>query len=57
MIPLGSCTMKLNATSEMIPLTWPAFASLHPFAPREQAQGHHALFKRLQQWLCEYHRL
>ena len=37
MIPLGSCTMKLNATSEMIPLTWPEFASLHPFAPREQA--------------------
>ncbi len=53
MIPLGSCTMKLNATSEMIPLTWPAFASLHPFAPREQAQGYHALFKRLEQWLCD----
>jgi glycine dehydrogenase len=53
MIPLGSCTMKLNATSEMIPLTWPAFASLHPFAPREQAQGYHVLFKRLEQWLCD----
>jgi glycine dehydrogenase len=53
MIPLGSCTMKLNATSEMIPLTWPAFGSLHPFAPREQAQGYHALFKRLEQWLCD----
>ena len=53
MIPLGSCTMKLNATSEMIPLSWPAFASLHPFAPREQAQGYHALFKRLEQWLCD----
>jgi glycine dehydrogenase len=53
MIPLGSCTMKLNATSEMIPLTWPAFANLHPFAPREQAQGYHALFKRLEQWLCD----
>jgi glycine dehydrogenase len=53
MIPLGSCTMKLNATSEMIPLTWPAFASLHPFAPREQADGYHALFKRLEQWLCD----
>src|SRR6266699_3399050 len=53
MIPLGSCTMKLNATSEMIPLTWPEFASLHPFAPREQAEGYHALFKRLEQWLCD----
>src|SRR5712672_2214839 len=53
MIPLGSCTMKLNATSEMIPLTWPAFGSLHPFAPREQAQGYYALFKRLEQWLCD----
>ena len=39
MIPLGSCTMKLNATSEMIPITWPGFARLHPFAPREQAAG------------------
>jgi glycine dehydrogenase len=53
MIPLGSCTMKLNATSEMIPLTWPAFGSLHPFAPREQAEGYHALFKRLEHWLCD----
>jgi len=53
MIPLGSCTMKLNATSEMIPLTWPEFANLHPFAPRTQAAGYHALFKRLEQWLCE----
>jgi glycine dehydrogenase len=53
MIPLGSCTMKLNATSEMIPLTWPEFGSLHPFAPREQAQGYHALFARLEQWLCD----
>ena len=53
MIPLGSCTMKLNATSEMIPLTWPAFATLHPFAPREQARGYHALFKRLEKWLCD----
>jgi len=44
MIPLGSCTMKLNATTEMIPLTWPAFASLHPFAPPEQAEGYYALF-------------
>src|SRR6202795_2693370 len=53
MIPRGSCTMKLNATSEMIPLTWPEFGSLHPFAPREQAEGYHALFKRLEQWLCD----
>jgi glycine dehydrogenase len=53
MIPLGSCTMKLNATSEMIPLTWAEFGNLHPFAPREQARGYHALFARLEQWLCE----
>jgi glycine dehydrogenase len=53
MIPLGSCTMKLNATTEMIPLTWPEFASLHPFAPAEQARGYHRLFERLQEWLCE----
>ncbi|HEY5128036.1 MAG TPA: aminomethyl-transferring glycine dehydrogenase, partial [Bradyrhizobium sp.] len=53
MIPLGSCTMKLNATSEMIPLTWPEFGSLHPFAPRDQAKGYHALFERLEQWLCD----
>ena len=53
MIPLGSCTMKLNATTEMIPLTWPEFATLHPFAPRQQAKGYHALFARLEQWLCE----
>lgn len=53
MIPLGSCTMKLNATAEMIPLTWPEFGSLHPFAPAEQAKGYHALFARLEQWLCD----
>ena len=53
MIPLGSCTMKLNATAEMIPLTWPAFGSLHPFAPREQGLGYHAMFKQLEQWLCD----
>src|SRR6201999_4546433 len=51
--PLGSCTMKLNATTEMIPLTWPEFAALHPFAPRDQASGYHALFARLEKWLCE----
>ncbi len=53
MIPLGSCTMKLNATTEMIPLTWPEFATLHPFAPPEQAAGYHALFARLEKWLCD----
>jgi glycine dehydrogenase len=53
MIPLGSCTMKLNATTEMIPLTWPAFGSLHPFAPRDQAAGYHALFEQLEQWLID----
>ncbi len=53
MIPLGSCTMKLNATSEMIPLSWPEFGNLHPFAPREQAAGYHALFARLERWLCD----
>jgi glycine dehydrogenase len=53
MIPLGSCTMKLNATSEMIPLTWPEFGALHPFAPADQAAGYHALFKRLEKWLCD----
>lgn len=53
MIPLGSCTMKLNATTEMMPLTWPEFGSLHPFVPREQAAGYHALFARLEKWLCD----
>lgn len=53
MIPLGSCTMKLNATTEMVPLTWPEFATLHPFAPSAQAKGYHRLFERLQKWLCD----
>ncbi|HET7887838.1 MAG TPA: aminomethyl-transferring glycine dehydrogenase, partial [Bradyrhizobium sp.] len=53
MIPLGSCTMKLNATTEMIPLTWPEFGHLHPFAPHDQAAGYHELFARLRRWLCE----
>jgi len=53
MIPLGSCTMKLNATSEMIPLTWPEFGSLHPFAPLERAAGYARLFEELERWLCE----
>ncbi|WP_445489165.1 aminomethyl-transferring glycine dehydrogenase [Rhodopseudomonas sp. RCAM05734] len=52
MIPLGSCTMKLNATTEMIPLTWPGFASLHPLVPDDQAAGYHRLFATLQKWLC-----
>ena len=45
MIALGSCTMKLNATSEMIPITWPELANLHPFCPPDQAQGYAAMFK------------
>ena len=53
MIPLGSCTMKLNATTEMMPLTWPEFGSLHPFAPAEQAKGYHKLFARLEKWLAD----
>ncbi|SHN83128.1 aminomethyl-transferring glycine dehydrogenase [Bradyrhizobium erythrophlei] len=53
MIPLGSCTMKLNATTEMMPLTWAEFGSLHPFSPSEQAEGYHALFARLEKWLCD----
>lgn len=52
MIPLGSCTMKLNATSEMIPITWPAFAQLHPFAPVGQAVGYKAMIDELESWLC-----
>ncbi len=53
MIPLGSCTMKLNATAEMIPITWPEFAGLHPFAPPEQAEGYSQLFRQLEEWLAE----
>ncbi|MBB1090879.1 aminomethyl-transferring glycine dehydrogenase [Rhodopseudomonas palustris] len=53
MIPLGSCTMKLNATTEMMPLTWPQFGSLHPFVPRAQAEGYHAMFATLEAWLAE----
>ncbi len=53
MIPLGSCTMKLNATTEMIPITWPEFANIHPFAPLDQAQGYLELIKELEGWLCE----
>ncbi|PQA54107.1 aminomethyl-transferring glycine dehydrogenase [Siphonobacter curvatus] len=53
MISLGSCTMKLNATTEMIPVTWPEFGKLHPFAPKDQAAGYQTLFKNLNDWLCE----
>ena len=51
MIPLGSCTMKLNATSEMLPVTWPEFGSLHPFAPEDQTRGYQALIAELEQML------
>ena len=53
MIPLGSCTMKLNATSEMVPVTWPGFGRIHPFAPRDQADGYRELFADLESWLAE----
>jgi len=53
MIPLGSCTMKLNATTEMEAVTWPEFASLHPFAPADQTQGSRLLIDQLSQWLVE----
>ncbi|MBT8211912.1 MAG: aminomethyl-transferring glycine dehydrogenase, partial [Acidimicrobiia bacterium] len=53
MIPLGSCTMKLNAATEMEPITWPEFADIHPFAPWRQAQGYVELFEDLEAWLCE----
>jgi glycine dehydrogenase len=52
MIPLGSCTMKLNATSEMIPVTWPEFGALHPFAPAAQAEGYHRVIADLERMLC-----
>jgi len=53
MIPLGSCTMKLNAATEMIPVTWPEFGRMHPFAPLDQAEGYLNLFADLEQWLAE----
>ncbi len=52
MIPLGSCTMKLNATTEMIGITWPEFSDLHPFAPKEQTRGYRELIAELGGWLC-----
>lgn len=53
MIPLGSCTMKLNATAEMIPVTWAEFGGIHPFAPLSQVQGYLQLFEQLEKWLAE----
>ncbi|MEH2244029.1 aminomethyl-transferring glycine dehydrogenase [Nostoc sp.] len=53
MIPLGSCTMKLNATAEMIPVTWEEFGKIHPFAPASQTQGYQILFEQLETWLAE----
>ena len=53
MIPLGSCTMKLNATSEMLPVTWESIGGLHPFVPTEQAKGYQVIFEQLEQWLAE----
>jgi glycine dehydrogenase len=53
MIPLGSCTMKLNATSEMLPVTWPEFSAMHPFAPADQARGYSELRAQLERWLAE----
>ena len=53
MIPLGSCTMKLNAVAEMFPVSWPEFAAIHPFAPRRQTRGYQVLFGQLEQWLAQ----
>ena len=53
MIPLGSCTMKLNAASEMLPVSWPEFANIHPFAPRNQWAGYEAMFRSLESWLSQ----
>ncbi len=53
MIPLGSCTMKLNATTEMVPITWPEWSKIHPFAPQDQVQGYRQLIGELEKWLCE----
>jgi glycine dehydrogenase len=53
MIPLGSCTMKLNSAAEMFPVSWPEFSRLHPFAPLRQARGYQALFQQLEDWLAE----
>ena len=56
MIPLGSCTMKLNAASEMLPVSWPEFGAMHPFAPAEQTEGYAQIFGELETALCRDHR-
>src|SRR5438067_8899785 len=53
MIPLGSCTMKLNAASELMPVSWPEFNRIHPFAPLRQTRGYQTLFQQLEEWLAE----
>ncbi len=53
MISLGSCTMKLNAASELMPITWPEWANIHPFSPETQTAGYHEMFEGLRRWLCE----
>ena len=53
MISLGSCTMKLNATTEMLPISWPELSDIHPFAPDDQAEGYHQIIRELSDWLCE----
>ncbi|KAI6232700.1 hypothetical protein M3Y99_00993800 [Aphelenchoides fujianensis] len=53
MIPLGSCTMKLNASAELSPITWPRFSTIHPFAPLDQTRGYYKIFNDLERWLCE----
>src|SRR5207248_9227086 len=53
MIPLGSCTMKLNAAVEMLPVSWPEFSRIHPFAPLRQTRGYQVLFQQLEEWLAE----
>ena len=52
MIPLGSCTMKLNSASEMTPVTWPEFGQIHPFAPQDQTRGYQTMIAQLEQMLC-----
>ena len=53
MIPLGSCTMKLNASAELASVSWPRFSNIHPFAPEEQTRGYQRIFNDLERWLCE----
>src|SRR5205085_6910204 len=53
MIPLGSCTMKLNATAEMFPISWPEISKLHPFAPSDQTSGYREICEQLEEWLAE----